>query len=810
MADSSEDQQQTVMKECMHKTKTIQFLGRTTPIILQNDNGPCPLLAICNLSFLLRSLGFVVVLLPSKLKELVLLIQGTNELLTSDIAIGNILLLRNNLNLSPDIGEVSQEKLLSLVAERLIDSNINVNNKDAEYVENQQQNIADAIDLLPRLATGIDVNIKFRRIDDFEFTPECAIFDLLDIPLYHGWIVDAQDFDTAKAIGFKSYNTLMGELVALESIRGECRSNSEEDCVDFAAATTATLGVPSPCLSKTRSFDDSPHSVSDQQNTRKGDFEEAEELMRALKLSETELPTSLGDSPVENVNGATMSVNLETCSSNEVALDSVHTLEKHIGVRDQSFHQPEPFISDNGSALSNDNKNNQSGDIKLDQLSKKESGEHIVEKTSVETLVVENAVSPFPGKATLSAVETRVDICQGGEVVENQSTQSTSVADVHEPADNRCGCSTTELSDLSVLNADADSSSGRIQDSDVPETYPSSVDGSEPIYEGEECILDTGTAVYEDREPVYEGEVILAEQADKTTSDACNVRSNDEFTPQQGELIRNFFRNNASQLTFYGLFCLQDGLKERELCVFFRNNHFSTMFKFDGELYLLATDQGYINQPDLVWEKLNEVKLLKGFNQHIMCFVALVIEFVFLVATQIMNWDLMIGNYTDVNGDTLFMTSNFKEFKLESHTNDTWDEHGVMTSTADYLASIDSAGQSGLDINCDECVDIGLPGSGVGWMKVTIAYELGLKSTVDLSVVNFMDYQERRGWGPQQKRGCRYLRFWEYDNATAVKVTGDPTPTATTDDDAALLGSFVSLSPSISLTCFLFHVSPFH
>lgn len=40
-------------------------------------------------------------------------------------------------------------------------------NKDAGYVENQQQNIADAIDLLPRLATGIDVNIKFRRLDLF-------------------------------------------------------------------------------------------------------------------------------------------------------------------------------------------------------------------------------------------------------------------------------------------------------------------------------------------------------------------------------------------------------------------------------------------------------------------------------------------------------------------------------------------------------------------------------------------------------------------------------------------------------------------
>ncbi|KAF9622438.1 hypothetical protein IFM89_031241 [Coptis chinensis] len=30
------------------------------------------------------------------------------------------------------------------------------------------------------------------KMDDFEFTRECAIFDLLDIPLYHDWIVDPQ------------------------------------------------------------------------------------------------------------------------------------------------------------------------------------------------------------------------------------------------------------------------------------------------------------------------------------------------------------------------------------------------------------------------------------------------------------------------------------------------------------------------------------------------------------------------------------------------------------------------------------------
>ena len=38
------------------------------------------------------------------------------------------------------------------------------------------------------------------------------------------------------------------------------------------------------------------------------------------------------------------------------------------------------------------------------------------------------------------------------------------------------------------------------------------------------------------------------------------------------------------------------------------NPEFFANIQFEGELYLVATDQGYINQPDLVWEKLNEVK----------------------------------------------------------------------------------------------------------------------------------------------------------------------------------------------------------
>ncbi|CAH2071318.1 unnamed protein product [Thlaspi arvense] len=444
-----QDMVKETTEEVTYKTKSIQFLGRNTPIILQNENGPCPLLAICN-----------------------------------------VLLLRNNLNLNPDCYEVSQERLM---------------------------------------------------IDDFEFTPECAIFDLLDIPLYHGWIVDPQDVEAANAIGSKSYNALMGELVALETQNVEAREgdqNPGEDSVDFAAATTAALGVPSPCLSKTRSFDESPPAAAELRRLRKGDLEEETELLQALQLSQGQ-----GNDPAPNTHGDTTS------------LDSAFTFSdaNQTTTHGDNIYHLEQFKSD----------------------------------------------------------------------------------------------------DISC----------RSQHDDVPDALTSPVSSDEPMYEGEECV-NAVAPLCADKEPVYEGESLLGKRAEKTVGDCSSEgKSTDGLTAEEGELIRNFMKNSASQLTFCGLFRLQEGLKERELCVFFRNNHFCTMFKYEGELYLLATDQGYLNQPDLVWEKLNEV-----------------------------------------NGDTAFMTATFKDFKIDSSTtgaSGTWDERNAVTNTADYLASINNVADTGIDVNSD-------------------------------------------------------------------------------------------------------------
>ena len=53
---------------------------------------------------------------------------------------------------------------------------------------------------------------------------------------------------------------------------------------------------------------------------------------------------------------------------------------------------------------------------------------------------------------------------------------------------------------------------------------------------------------------------------------------------------------------------LHEGLRTRQLAVFFRNNHFNCLFKHgDGRLYLLVTDQGYLRERNVVWERLSGI-----------------------------------------------------------------------------------------------------------------------------------------------------------------------------------------------------------
>ena len=155
----------------MFLLKEINFLSRKVKIVIQNENGPCPLLALVN-----------------------------------------TLLLRKAITIPMHKDMISLDELLAMVAGRMLDSN-----KSED--KNMQQNIQDAIAILSKLATGIDVNPKFHSTKGFEFTDEIAIFDLLDISLYHGWIVDPEvsasdndSFHSERSMCTYSDNTFLCQL----------------------------------------------------------------------------------------------------------------------------------------------------------------------------------------------------------------------------------------------------------------------------------------------------------------------------------------------------------------------------------------------------------------------------------------------------------------------------------------------------------------------------------------------------------------------------------------------------------------------
>lgn len=97
-------------------------------------------------------------------------------------------------------------------------------------------------------------------------------------------------------IGSDTYNTLVEKLVALDTskISGASRPEIEEPTVDFAAATTAVLGVPTPMprecwSSETSSFEEVSNEMNQEElkklaydRQRKGDEEERAELIKVL------------------------------------------------------------------------------------------------------------------------------------------------------------------------------------------------------------------------------------------------------------------------------------------------------------------------------------------------------------------------------------------------------------------------------------------------------------------------------------------------------------------------------------------------
>ncbi|XP_043994670.1 ubiquitin carboxyl-terminal hydrolase MINDY-2 isoform X1 [Gambusia affinis] len=157
--------------QSIYHIKWIKWREENTPIITQNENGPCPLLAIMN-----------------------------------------VLLLAWKVKIPPMMEIITAEQLMEYLGDYILETKP----KEISEVQrlNYEQNMSDAMAVLHKLQTGLDVNVKFTGVRVFEYTPECIVFDLLDIPLYHGWLVDPQMHDIVKAVGNCSYNQLVEKIIS--------------------------------------------------------------------------------------------------------------------------------------------------------------------------------------------------------------------------------------------------------------------------------------------------------------------------------------------------------------------------------------------------------------------------------------------------------------------------------------------------------------------------------------------------------------------------------------------------------------------
>ena len=256
--------------------KQITYEGRDVPILMQNENGPCPLLALAN-CLLLRKSSLDDILYPhpqstSHHAARPDLDRGKARMKSTDICFRS----RHSggsITIHSDISVVSFETLTSLLAEYMLERNVLSETND-ELRANQQKNITDCMALFPKLNRGLDVNVKFDKVDGLEYSEDLLIFDLMHTRLLHGWLVDPQDRETYKAVAPLSYNQLVEKVIEMAS-----PANPRGSASSSAGATP----TPSQQLQHKPSSSKSPTKSPEARDVSSP--QDDDELQAALQLS---------------------------------------------------------------------------------------------------------------------------------------------------------------------------------------------------------------------------------------------------------------------------------------------------------------------------------------------------------------------------------------------------------------------------------------------------------------------------------------------------------------------------------------------
>ncbi|CDS41362.1 protein FAM63A [Echinococcus multilocularis] len=188
----------------VHQVKWISFNGSKVPVITQNENGPCPM-----------------------------------------IAITNVLLLRGKLALPADHEVVSSDLIIAALSDELL-SHSTVDWDEGTRL-NYEENLSSALSIFPSLQTGLDINVRFTGVSDFEYTPALTVFDLFRIPLYHGWVADPQDRDLVEALRNQTYNQVVEMIIDYKSSSDPARVEKSLLAKEFLETAASQLTMHGLC-----------------------------------------------------------------------------------------------------------------------------------------------------------------------------------------------------------------------------------------------------------------------------------------------------------------------------------------------------------------------------------------------------------------------------------------------------------------------------------------------------------------------------------------------------------------------------------
>ncbi|KAJ9062188.1 hypothetical protein DSO57_1013244 [Entomophthora muscae] len=186
------------MRWFSHKEKVWKELW----VLTQNENGPCPLIALCN-----------------------------------------VLILRGGLSVAPkDKPEILFTELIELLASTLL-------SRTYQFGDNPVM-LEKILSFLPTLRTGLDVNIGFQSVRSFGESPEgvpdeMSLFGAFGVELVHGWVPDpVEDQEVYRVLVLGScgstYNEVMDFLVHVDS-KSEALNSMSPESVEHDALVISSF-----------------------------------------------------------------------------------------------------------------------------------------------------------------------------------------------------------------------------------------------------------------------------------------------------------------------------------------------------------------------------------------------------------------------------------------------------------------------------------------------------------------------------------------------------------------------------------------